>query len=101
MKIAANLFAAGQETTGRLLGTMLQILGERPDLQQRLARPDRSLIPAFVEESLRLEPPIKGTFRLSPDPHRGQRHRDPRGQRRHGAPGQAANRDPKGIRAAR
>jgi len=64
MKIASNLFSAGQETTGRLLGTMLAILGERPDLQQRL-RDDRSLIPAFVEESLRLEPPIKGTFRLA------------------------------------
>jgi cytochrome P450 len=67
MKIASNLFSAGQETTGRLLGTMLQILGERPDLQQRL-RDDRSLIPAFVEESLRLEPPIKGTFRLARTP---------------------------------
>jgi cytochrome P450 len=64
MKIASNLFSAGQETTARLLGTMLQTLGDRPDLQERL-RDDRSLIPAFVEESLRMEPPIKGTFRLS------------------------------------
>jgi cytochrome P450 family 150 subfamily A5 len=64
MKIASNLFAAGQETTARLLGTSLQILGDRPELQQQL-RDDRSLIPAFIEEALRLEPPIKGTFRLS------------------------------------
>ena len=35
MKIASNLFAAGQETTARLLGTALQTLGERPELQQQ------------------------------------------------------------------
>ena len=64
MKIASNLFAAGQETTARLLGTALQTLGERQELQQRL-RDDRSLIPSFIEETLRMEPPIKGTFRLS------------------------------------
>jgi cytochrome P450 len=64
MRIAANLFAAGQETTARLLSTSLQTLGERPDLQQQL-RDDRSLVPAFIEEMLRLESPIKGTFRLS------------------------------------
>jgi cytochrome P450 len=64
MKIASNLFAAGQGTTARLLGTLLQILGDRPELQQQL-RDDRSLIPAFIEETLRLESPIKGTFRLA------------------------------------
>jgi cytochrome P450 family 150 subfamily A5 len=64
MKIASNLFAAGQETTARLLGTAMQTFGERPELQQRL-RDDRSLVPAFIEETLRMEPPIKGTFRLS------------------------------------
>jgi len=64
MRIASNLFAAGQETTARLLTTSLQILGERPELQQRL-REDRTLVAAFVEEALRVESPIKGTFRLS------------------------------------
>jgi len=67
MKIASNLFAAGKETTARLLSTALQILGERPELQQQL-RDDRSLVPAFIEETLRLEPPINGTFRLSRTP---------------------------------
>jgi cytochrome P450 family 150 subfamily A5 len=67
MKIASNLFAAGQETTARLLGSALRTLGERPDLQQQL-RDDRSLVPLFIEESLRLEPPINGTFRLSRTP---------------------------------
>jgi cytochrome P450 len=32
-RVAANVFAAGQETTVRLLGTALQLIGERPDLQ--------------------------------------------------------------------
>jgi cytochrome P450 len=62
-RIASNLFAAGQETTVRLLGAVLQVIGDDPDLQQRL-REDRSLIPTFVEEVLRTQGPIKGAFRL-------------------------------------
>jgi cytochrome P450 len=64
MLIAGNLFAAGQETTARLLSTMLRYLTERPELQQ-LLREKRELIPAFVEEAVRLESPIQGDFRLS------------------------------------
>jgi cytochrome P450 family 150 subfamily A5 len=67
MLIAANLFAAGQETTARLIGTMLRFVGERPELQAQL-RAERSLIPNFVEEALRLESPIQGDFRLSRTP---------------------------------
>ncbi|HEX4217682.1 MAG TPA: cytochrome P450 [Acidimicrobiales bacterium] len=62
--IAANLFAAGQETTVRLLTASLRLLGERPDLQQ-LLRDERHRIPNFVEETLRIESPIQGSFRLS------------------------------------
>jgi len=64
VRIAANLFAAGQETTVRLLGSALQLIGERPDLQQRLRR-ERDKIPSFVEEALRFESPVKGDFRLA------------------------------------
>jgi cytochrome P450 len=64
VRIAANLFAAGQETTVRLLATALLLLGERPDLQQQM-RDERDRIPNFVEEALRFESPIKGDFRLS------------------------------------
>ena len=64
MLLASNLFAAGQETTVRLLAYSLQKLGEDPELQQRL-RQDRSGIPNFVEEALRFESPIKGEFRLA------------------------------------
>ncbi len=61
---ATLLFAAGQETTAKLLSAALRVLGDRPDLQQKL-RADRSLIPAFIEESLRLESPVKSHARLA------------------------------------
>ncbi|MCV5934828.1 cytochrome P450, partial [Escherichia coli] len=48
----------------RLLASALQMLAERPDLQ-RLLRAERDRIPAFVEEMLRYESPIKGDFRLT------------------------------------
>ena len=64
VRIASNLFAAGQETTVRLLSSAVQMIAEQPDLQARL-RGDRSLLPNFVEECLRMESPIKGDFRLS------------------------------------
>jgi len=64
VRIAANVFAAGQETTVRLLGTALQIVAERPDLQQ-LLRERPELVGDFVEETLRIESPVKGDFRLA------------------------------------
>ena len=64
VRIAANLFAAGQETTVRLLGAALQLIGERPDLQ-KLLREDHGRILNFVEETLRIESPVKGDFRLA------------------------------------
>ncbi|HUV10752.1 MAG TPA: cytochrome P450 [Acidimicrobiia bacterium] len=64
MLIASNLFAAGQETTARLLGTMFRVIGDRPDLQE-LLREERDRVPAFVEECLRLESPLQGQFRLA------------------------------------
>lgn len=66
-RVASNLFAAGQETTVRLLSYAFQLIGDRPDIQQRL-RADRSLIPNFVEECLRFEGPVKGDFRLAKMP---------------------------------
>lgn len=66
-RVAANLFSAGQETTVRLLSYAFKVIGERPDIQQRL-RADRSLIPNFVEECLRIEGPVKGDFRLAKKP---------------------------------
>jgi cytochrome P450 len=64
VRVAANLFAAGQETTVRLLSSGVKLLAEDPKLQEQLRR-EPDLIPLFVEETLRVESPIKGDFRLS------------------------------------
>src|SRR6202008_2834810 len=64
VRVATNVFSAGQETTVRLLSTALKWIGDRPDIQRRL-RDDRSLLPNFIEECLRIESPVKGDFRLS------------------------------------
>jgi cytochrome P450 len=63
-RVATNVFSAGQETTVRLLSTALKVLGDQPDIQRQL-RADRSLLPNFIEEALRIESPVKGDFRLS------------------------------------
>jgi cytochrome P450 len=67
VRSATFLFAAGQETTAKLLSAALQALGDRPDIQQQL-RNDRSLIPNFIEESLRMESPVKSDSRLARRP---------------------------------
>jgi cytochrome P450 len=64
VRIATILFAAGQETTARLLAAGMRILAEQPRLAEALRR-DPEAIPSFVEECLRLESPIKGSFRLA------------------------------------
>jgi cytochrome P450 len=67
VRVATNVFSAGQETTVRLLGAALQLIAERGEIQQALRKdPDR--IPDFVEECLRFESPVKGDFRLSRRP---------------------------------
>lgn len=64
VRSATFLFAAGQETTTKLLSASLRVLGDRPDIQQAL-REDRSRIPTFVEEALRMDAPVKSQFRLA------------------------------------
>ena len=63
-RIASNLFAAGQETTVRLIATALQRIGEDQELQAQL-RADKSLVPRFIEEVLRTEGPILGEYRMA------------------------------------
>lgn len=64
VRLAAFLFAAGQETTTKLLSFGLRMIAERADIQTQL-REDRSRIPAFVEETLRMESPVKCHFRMT------------------------------------
>ncbi len=64
MRTATFLFAAGQETTARLLAAALKYLAEHPELQDEL-RAHRERIPDFIEEALRIESPVKADFRLA------------------------------------
>ena len=64
VRTSTFLFAAGQETTARLLATALRYLAEHPETQDEL-RADRDKIPTFIEELLRLESPVKTDFRLA------------------------------------
>jgi cytochrome P450 len=60
--ILHTLLSAGGESTTSLLGSAVRILAEQTDLQARL-REQPALIPAFVEEALRLESPFRYLMR--------------------------------------
>lgn len=92
VRTASFLFGAGQETTAKLLGAALLILCERPELQQTL-RDDPSLVPIFIEETLRMESPVKTEFRLAVRSTKLAGVDIPAGTTVMIAPG-AANRDP-------
>jgi cytochrome P450 len=62
--IATFLFAAGQDTTTRLISSALRLVAEDPELQ-RMLRAQRERIPNFLEEVLRLEGTVKALFRLT------------------------------------
>jgi len=64
VRTATFLFAAGQETTARLLASALRHLAEHPELQDEL-RADRDRISDFIDETLRLESPVKTDFRFT------------------------------------
>jgi cytochrome P450 len=58
------LLIAGNETTTNLVGNMLNVLVERPDLWRRL-REDRSLVETVIEETLRYESPVQQLLRVA------------------------------------
>lgn len=64
VKNAMFLFAAGQDTSAKLIGNSLRFLCENPEVQAEL-RADHSKIEPFLEEVLRLEGSTKVTFRLA------------------------------------
>ena len=53
---ASMVAGAGNETATRLIGFTMQLLAQNPDQRRQLVE-DRSLIPAAIEEILRLESP--------------------------------------------
>jgi cytochrome P450 len=61
--IITMLIAAGGESTTSLTGTAARILAERVELQDRL-RADPTLVPTFIEEALRYDPPFRGHYRV-------------------------------------
>ncbi len=67
VRTATFLFAAGQETTAKLLAVALKYLAEQPELQDDLRR-HHERIPNFIEEALRIESPVKADFRLAKRP---------------------------------
>jgi cytochrome P450 len=64
MNLSTFLFAAGTETTTKLVSAAVRVIGENPELQASL-REDRTKIPAFLEETLRMESPVKAHFRMA------------------------------------
>lgn len=64
ISLSTFLFAAGQDTSAKLLGNAMRYIVDVPGLQQQL-RDDRDLIPWMIEEVLRLEGSSKITARLA------------------------------------
>ena len=60
--IAIVMFGAGGESTAGLIGSVVHRLAVEPALADRL-RADLALVPRFVEEVARLEPPFKFHYR--------------------------------------
>ena len=56
------LLVAGNETTTNLIGNLLNVLADRPDLWERL-RADRTLVDPVIEETLRFDSPVQMLFR--------------------------------------
>lgn len=64
VRLATFLFGAGQDTSAKLIGNAMRFIVDQPGLQQEL-RADPSLIPALMEEVLRLEGSTKMTARIA------------------------------------
>lgn len=60
----AQLLTAGNESTSSLISSAVLLLLRDEGLQQKL-RQQPALVEAFIEETLRLETPFKGHFRLT------------------------------------
>ncbi len=60
--IAATMFAAGGESTAALVGNMVRALAERPETVRAL-RETPGLVPRFVEEVARFDPPFNFHYR--------------------------------------
>ncbi|MBW8783088.1 MAG: cytochrome P450 [Novosphingobium sp.] len=64
VELGMFMFGAGQDTSAKLLGNAMKFIVTQPGLQDQL-RADPKLIPAFLEEVLRIEGSTKQTARLA------------------------------------
>lgn len=64
LQMLVQFLVAGNETTTNLIGSTIKRLIEDPDLMARVSA-DLALVPAVIEEILRLESPSQGLFRLA------------------------------------
>jgi len=62
VRLVMELIVAGNITTTDHLANSVMLLAGHPEIADQL-RSDPSLVPAFVEESLRMEPPVQGFYR--------------------------------------
>lgn len=59
-----QFLVAGNETTTKLIASSVRLLLDDPALADTL-RAEPTLVPGFVEEALRLEPPVQGLYRTA------------------------------------
>jgi cytochrome P450 len=64
VSFVVELLVAGNITTTHHISSSIRLLAEQPGLFDRLLA-DRGLVQPFIEESLRLEAPIQGFYRLA------------------------------------
>lgn len=67
--LARFLFGAGQDTTTRLIAMAVRQIADDAGLQARL-RTEPARIADFLEETLRIDPPVKTVYRLTRRPVR-------------------------------
>ncbi|CAJ1504553.1 cytochrome P450 [[Mycobacterium] holstebronense] len=77
---ASMLVGAGSETTTNLISGLFLTLAQRPDVYERL-RKHPELIPAAIEEQLRLVSPVQGFYRTATRDYRVGEHTIPAGAR--------------------
>lgn len=67
VSLVRALLIAGNETTATALANLLFILATQPEIAQQLheAVEDERLLSRFVEELLRIEPPVRGLSRMT------------------------------------
>jgi len=62
-----QIIIAGSDSSASLMGSMVRLLAQNPDVQEEL-RAHPELVPNFVEETIRLESPFQGHFRQTKVP---------------------------------